>query len=197
MTTNTPRADEAAKSCPFCNAAAEYCYRDVPFSKWHHSYRCVDATCGADGPVESGKGKALAAWNTRPSTLLPGVEEAIAAVEEDIREAFLSGVIWEATKPWREQCGADAADNYIAKHFPEVQARLRGGSTGIPAHPSLAIPEPGEVRWVNFYPPCDTTDSPHPWRTTSWRSEDDAKKNARPGLIATVRVVLPAPVGEG
>lgn len=39
------------------------------------------------------------------------------------------------------------------------------------------------VRYVNFYPPCDDTQSQHPWRTTSWHTEELAEENARPGRL--------------
>ena len=38
------------------------------------------------------------------------------------------------------------------------------------------------VRYVNFYPPCDTT-GPHPWRTTSWRTQELAERNKQPGRL--------------
>lgn len=44
------------------------------------------------------------------------------------------------------------------------------------------------MRWVNFYPPCDSTAGAHPWRTTSWFSRADAERHARPGRIACVKV---------
>lgn len=46
-----------------------------------------------------------------------------------------------------------------------------------------------QVRFVNFYPPCDPCTDPHPWRTTSWLTESLAAHHARPGAIAiAVRV---------
>lgn len=44
-----------------------------------------------------------------------------------------------------------------------------------------------QSRWVNFYPPCDTTGL-HPWRTTSWMSKALADANAKPGRVACVKV---------
>jgi hypothetical protein len=47
------------------------------------------------------------------------------------------------------------------------------------------------LRWVNFYPPCDPQRDPHPWRTTSWKTEEDAKRHLLPGaLCPPVRVVF-------
>lgn len=50
-------------------------------------------------------------------------------------------------------------------------------------------------RWVNFYPPCDSSRDPHPWRTTSWISKALADKHAKPGRIACVEVEFSQ--GEG
>lgn len=40
------------------------------------------------------------------------------------------------------------------------------------------------VRYVNFYPPCAPERDPHPWRTTSWLTEVDARRHAQPGALA-------------
>lgn len=44
------------------------------------------------------------------------------------------------------------------------------------------------IRFVNFYPPCDDTTSAHPWRTTSWDTQELADRNAQPGRIACIMV---------
>lgn len=47
------------------------------------------------------------------------------------------------------------------------------------------------VRYVNFYPPCDT-EGRHPWRTTSWNTEALAEAHKHPGRLTDkpVRVVF-------
>lgn len=52
---------------------------------------------------------------------------------------------------------------------------------------------PMQVRFVNFYPPCDPMRDPHPWRTTSWLTETAARRHAKPGALAVgVRVEFEA-----
>lgn len=45
-----------------------------------------------------------------------------------------------------------------------------------------------EVRWVNFYPPCDDVASGDPWRTTPWVTRELADAYARSSRVACVRV---------
>ncbi len=49
------------------------------------------------------------------------------------------------------------------------------------------------VRFVNFYQPIDAQQDPHPWRTTSWASEELAHRHAKLGALAiAVRVEFEA-----
>jgi phosphoribosylformylglycinamidine cyclo-ligase len=43
-------------------------------------------------------------------------------------------------------------------------------------------------RWINLYPPCDSTTETHPWRTTSWITREFADAHANPGRIACLHV---------
>lgn len=70
---------------------------------------------------------------------------------------------------------------------PDIRKAMRAAIFASRA--ALAKQGKKKVRWINLYPPCDTT-SEHPWRTTSWLTRELADRHAKPGRIACCRVAF-------
>lgn len=79
--------------CPFCGGEAELQIRPNAMSKWRHSVGCASTSCGASGPVEDRKHRAVDEWNRRTDLSQASVAAALEAAAA-LCDRGHAGVYW-------------------------------------------------------------------------------------------------------